>query len=80
MGSSSPVQGGYILESDPCYSPLEAACFDLKLFWVFATYQQIQETIKSFTRRAKECDFDMMPISVISRNEDLNPFLSKSVL
>ena len=76
----SPITGGYLLETDPVYNPAASPCFRLNLSWIFATSTQIQDSTKAIQRRAKEFDFDMVPISGIALSEHLNPWELPTVL
>jgi len=76
----SPITGGYLLETDPVYNPAESPCFRLNLSWIFATSTQIQDSIRAIQRRAKEFDFDMVPVSTLVLSEHLNPFEISTVL
>ena len=68
------ISGAFLFECDAEYNPTVSPCFSMRLSWIFATSLQMLDTIKGIQRRAKECDFDMIPISGIAQKDALNPF------
>jgi len=48
--------------------------------WIFANGPQISEKINNLKRKVKACNFQIVPVSGIVNNEELNPFETFTVL
>jgi hypothetical protein len=74
--------GLYLMEHDTTY--IVDRCFHIKIYWIYARGPTVQERIvKRLYRRVKEFGgdcFRVMPISVIIKEEHLNPFESSVIL
>lgn len=70
--------GLYLMEHDTAY--IVDRCFHMKIYWIFARGPTVQENVvKRLYRRVKEFGgdcFRVLPISIIIKEERLNPFES----